>query len=349
MRCLVVIVVVLTPSLVEAQTTPIIPTGQVNEVNVTRLQLVYHPLVRGQPAAARDFLFLDRAVRVTIDGRPAQLDELRAGYLFTYRNGSTGRVLTIDAQTPAAIAAVAAKREAAHADAAFRARQATVATLSRAKAAEYARRLDAMWAAQRAAAARNSPRPIITNQLGNVPSSEPAFPPGPAVVSSRPVNPRPVFPGTRPPRPTFYAPPPSAPRAEPTEGDFQAAAVKIATAALAHIAGDYIANGGSDDFADALARVFLSSAIKFGRDELIAGAVHDLFPRLDPRARRGVQIIISLILDNQFTVGNIARDAAIEVIKDRLSRYDVEAGAAAEVAHFLYVMHETWQRTQSGR
>lgn len=148
-----------------------------------------------------------------------------------------------------------------------------------------------------------------------------------------------------PPRPspgyTPYTPPSGSSRPSAGGGNSD-----TAMRAIFKILAAAIANKISKDQArgDGVFAGIFSGLASLGRDKLIESALKDVFPDVPASGIGAAQRVISLILDDQFTLDNLAKRTAIDTIKDKLHAEDPRLGATAELADFIYNLYEFRRR-----
>jgi hypothetical protein len=120
----------------------------------------------------------------------------------------------------------------------------------------------------------------------------------------------------------------------PSEEAVGRAIVKILGAAVAHAASQ---PGENDNLGTSILREF----VKTGRDELIEGAVRDLFTDLRPAEVAAVRRWICLDLDGRLDRKNWQSATARDDLVADLRRDNVDAANAFQVAEFLAKVHQS--------
>lgn len=122
-----------------------------------------------------------------------------------------------------------------------------------------------------------------------------------------------------------------------SEAARQRATVKIITAVLAHAAAT---SKRPKDLAEALVQQL---ALKT-RDALIEGALKDVFPTRSGREIAAVRRVIALALEGKLNLNRFRAETAKEELIEALKKADAGAGAAAEVADFIYGVHKALKK-----
>jgi hypothetical protein len=110
--------------------------------------------------------------------------------------------------------------------------------------------------------------------------------------------------------------------------------------AIAKILLAAVANAVGQQQPDNLGEVIAQQLALRLRDEAILSAVGDLFPQLTPAQRQGVRRVLCLSLDGQLNLDNLDRQAARDRLMTQLRQANPDVGAAAEVADFIYRVHQ---------
>jgi hypothetical protein len=127
----------------------------------------------------------------------------------------------------------------------------------------------------------------------------------------------------------------AAPRG-PSEQDKKNAVGKIIAAAVLHaIAGNEPEN---------LLEAILVEAARRARDELIEGALKDVFKDRPLREIQAARRVICLSLDGKLTTAHLNEARAKEALLARLKEYDPDIGAGVQIADFIYAVSQARRR-----
>jgi hypothetical protein len=125
-------------------------------------------------------------------------------------------------------------------------------------------------------------------------------------------------------------------RAGPSEAQLQRARGQIVAGLLAHI----IAAQEPETFVE----VLLVEAARTARNELIAGALGNLFDDAPSGLIRAATNVLTLAADGRLTLANWGSAQAQETILRRLSAHSRDPDQAAAAAQFICSVISTYQR-----